>query len=195
MKPLYHLDRYAHGWVIRPTPGETGVPVNALNQCLKLFGKNAVFDTGICHHLKATNKSPDAVLCVTTPSQRGLWRDEITRTLKDDLPQHAWWRGVDVGSSSAAIFAVLSSYDQLRKEAAALSRKSHPHDADDLGRCLRLIQAFPGWRDRLPEVAAAYPDTPWPAIIAKWDVLAASTPEDQNHILRALVQGSSKATT
>lgn len=102
------------------------------------------------------------------------WRAEIDEFLEDSVcatPYSRWWYGVDVGLSSAAIFATLCPDRRLAEKAAVYSFGSTPRDADDLSRCVLLLQKFPEWRGRLNEVAAKYPDTAWPEIVAAWDAL------------------------
>ena len=44
-----------------------------------------------------------------------------------------------------------------------------PGDPDDFGRCHRLLVLIPEWRERLREVAAAYPR--WRGLVENWDEL------------------------
>ena len=44
---------------------------------------------------------------------------------------------------------------------------SHPHDPDDLDRCLQLLEAVPALRQMLPKMATASPA--WAALVAHWD--------------------------
>lgn len=46
---------------------------------------------------------------------------------------------------------------------------SYPWDADDFGRCYRLLQAFPEWHARLPEVGVAHPI--WVPMLNVWGQL------------------------
>jgi hypothetical protein len=76
---------------------------------------------------------------------------------------HAWIVGRDTGSSSEAIWAVMMGMKP--------DWDSHPHDGDDLGRCLRLLDLIPEWKLRLGEMAVVYPY--WAALVEHWDELAA----------------------
>ena len=51
-----------------------------------------------------------------------------------------------------------------------------PYDESDFGRCYRLLQHFPAWRARLPEVAAAHPI--WGPMVEAWDELTALYEEE-----------------
>jgi hypothetical protein len=81
-------------------------------------------------------------------------------------PLERWFHGTDTGTSSLTIAHVLGGTPAPR------TGFSHPYDPDDLGRCLRLVRLM-GWRDRLPEVAARFPRSPWPRLVDAWDELAA----------------------
>lgn len=49
---------------------------------------------------------------------------------------------------------------------------SHPHDPDDLDRCLMLLDAVPEMRPHLPRMAEISPE--WAALVANWDVIERS---------------------
>jgi hypothetical protein len=185
MKPHYIIQRWPLGWVLCPPSIDIrGIPMDALNECLKLFPKNSVIETGICHHLRETS-TPEAVICIATPANAKKWREHILKAIAGLPPQDRWWKGLDVGCSSAAIFAVLGDL-RFTAPATRMSRQSVPSDAADFGRCSRLIQLFPEWKAQLQQVAEAYPTTRWPAIVARWDELEAATPEEQSRILSTL---------
>ena len=75
----------------------------------------------------------------------------------------AWLLSGDTGMSSKAIF------DFMRTGAKG---GWTPSDPSDLGRCLRLLERFPEWRARMPEMADCSPK--WAAIIPHWDLLEAT---------------------
>lgn len=187
MSILYTIERHIHGWLICAAPGQRGVPMNAVDECMPLFPRHsggAVFDPGIAHHYTVTRAGPLAVFAVTTPEGSKKWRSEIFENIKSMAPEPRWWYGTDVGTSSAAVFCVLcADYLYLRPPAKEYGNASTPADADDLGRCLRLLALFPEWRDRMDEVAAAYPGTAWPRIIDRWHELEKADPKTQNYIL------------
>lgn len=85
-------------------------------------------------------------------------------------PEYEWLLGSNTGLSSMTIFAVLSA----KHGAYAFRGATHasiPYDPSDLGRCLRLLAKVPGWTERLPEVAAVFPE--WAPFVAHWDELEA----------------------
>ena len=49
---------------------------------------------------------------------------------------------------------------------------NHPHDPDDLNRCLLLLKAAPVVREAFPKIAALSPV--WAALIKRWDDIEAS---------------------
>lgn len=192
MPPSYVVERWPLGWLIRSAPGVHGVPVSAFTETRGLFPGNSIMDGGIAHHLRTTGQAGNAVMCIATPEDSRRWRREITEWLavNESSAERRWWCGVDVGTSSAAMFAVLVDGPLLAAAACEFGKASTPRDADDFGRCKRLIADFPDWRPRLHEVASAYPNTAWPAIIDRWDELVRTTPERQTEILREIEEAS-----
>lgn len=191
MSILYTIERHTHGWLICAASGQRGVPMNAVDECMPMFPRHsggAVFDAGIVHHYDTLNYRQRVVFAVTTPEGSKLWRAEIEAYIaRIKHPHDRWWYGVDVGTSSASIFGVLCPStlcdNWAKEEATRHGNGSTPADADDLGRCLRLIALFPEWRDRLDEVAAAYPGTAWPRIIDRWGELEKADAKTQCYIL------------
>ena len=54
---------------------------------------------------------------------------------------------------------------------------SYPADADDFGRCHRLLCLYPEWRARLNEVARISPQ--WAALVDRWDEIVAAYQADR----------------
>ena len=64
--PLYIIERWPLGWLICTSAGQSGIPMNALTECLPLF-PDGVLDSGIVHHINAAyNKR--AVFCIALPN-------------------------------------------------------------------------------------------------------------------------------
>ena len=78
----------------------------------------------------------------------------------------AWIAGGDTGSSSLTIWVVMTGRGPLPR---LLGIGSTPSDADDFGRCYRLLRRIPAWRPRLLEVAQAWPE--WMPLVLEWDRL------------------------
>lgn len=71
-----------------------------------------------------------------------------------------WIVGRDTGLSSKTIWAVMMGV----KDCCSV-----PLDADDFGRCYRLLALIPEWRERLVEMGEAFPD--WVPLAREWDKL------------------------
>lgn len=121
-----------------------------------------------------------SALCATFAVSRQedvpKWEAEINQNLEKKYSGNAeliWFHGTDTGVSSATIFSVLASQDFVRDAVKAQCRFSPdvPHDSDDFGRCHRLLERFPAWRERLPEVAEAH--QAWKPFIEQWPELTA----------------------
>lgn len=66
---------------------------------------------------------------------------------------------------------------------------SYPHDGGDFGRCLRLLEAVPELRDRLPNMETA--GRAWAALASAWDeleALHASSPEACGKRIREIIR-------
>ena len=182
--PTYILQRWPYGYVICGI-GRPSLSLSALVEATKLVSRSPVSDKGICRHLRVTVKVPNAVATAMTVDDSVKWRAEIAKELTAVAdPQARWWLGFDVGTSSAAMFAVLSTRHFVQ-DAKDFGRASTPLNAANFGKCSRLLAAMPEWRSRLGEVAAAYPAGAWPRIIARWAELeaATATPVQQTAIL------------
>ena len=189
MSAKYVIERWSHGWVICSVYPNTGIPMIAMSECLSLCPEGSVIDSGIAHHLRETYMSTggrNVVMCVGQPNDLSAWRKEINSDLDKLDPQSKWWRGLDVGTSSASIFAVFCD-DGWKYAAGEIGKGSTPSDADDFGRCKRLLDTFPEWRKNLHKVPEAYPDTKWGKIIERWDALEKAEPKQQTEILRSII--------
>ena len=67
----------------------------------------------------------------------------------------------DTGISSETIWSVMRN--------RAVRHYGTPKDPQDLGRCLRLLDVAPGWRERLGEVAMRFPE--WKPLVDNWTLL------------------------
>lgn len=122
-----------------------------------------------------------ATLAACHKDELAAWESEIDRDaaikashLADDeqgAAELTWLFGRDTGLSSLTIFSVLSKHEIARQSALAKigRRGSLPRDPEDFGRCHRLLECFPAWRERLPEVAECFPG--WKALINAWEEL------------------------
>lgn len=183
MSAEYIVERHPLGWLLCAPPGQDGIPLAAFAECRPLFKKGSMMSPGIAHHFNASRRNKRVVMAVVTPGDSEDWEKEIAAELEGRDPQDRWWLGTDVGRSSAALFHVLC-HERLKWETDNFGQKAAPQDADDFGRCKRLLGAIPEWRGRLNEVAVNYAGTAWPEIVARWDELEAAGPARQTEILR-----------
>lgn len=79
-----------------------------------------------------------------------------------------WLAGRGVGSSSRFMAVVALGFDYEDDYDTA----PHPHDPDDLNRCMKLLMAAPEVREAFPKIAAA--SEIWAALIARWSELETS---------------------
>jgi hypothetical protein len=109
-----------------------------------------------CVHCQAVETAEHAL----TKHKRGWVSDEHQR-------YYDWADGPDSGLSSKTIVQTLVGIDLLWPHWEPRT----PHDADDFGRCSRMLKVLPELRARMPEVAARHPE--WSALVAHWDELEA----------------------
>ncbi len=87
----------------------------------------------------------------------------------DPTAENAWRAGGDTGTSSLTIWSVMTGRPVTDDRGKV--RAGVPLDPSDFGRCHRLLERFPAWRERMPEVSAAHPE--WTALVAEWEALTA----------------------
>lgn len=77
----------------------------------------------------------------------------------------AWLLNGRVGMSARAIYCHMT-------ESQDKERWNHPHDPDDLNRCLLLLDLIPEWRPRMGEMAAH--GKAWAGLSGIWDEIAST---------------------
>jgi hypothetical protein len=91
------------------------------------------------------------------------------RAKRERMVAEVEWRlGPDAGVSSSAIWSVMTGISDSFERWRATTT---PCDPSDFGRCHRLLEMFPEWRARMPEVVEAHPE--WRGLVAAWDELTA----------------------
>lgn len=160
MQAEYRIEKYLFGWAIFGA-----IPVDDLAAINKLAGKKSVIAAGVASALGATIAFSD------NEKTAKKWEKEIEAEVAARYgagsPQ-AWLLGTDTGESSKTIFSVMTI---APGESLKGSRGAYPLDADDFGRCFRLLERFPEWRARLPEVAKHFPA--WKKIVEAWPEMEA----------------------
>lgn len=76
-----------------------------------------------------------------------------------------WLVTGETGTSSKTILAVMTGIVEGKRSLDYCV----PLDASDFGRCKKLLNAIPEWREQLPKVAEAFPQ--WRLLIELWDSL------------------------
>jgi hypothetical protein len=86
--------------------------------------------------------------------------------MTDSIEKRAltWASGDDTGVSSKAILKVMTGQ-------TISDDYCHPHDSQDLGRCVRLLDIIPEWRPRIGEMSNVSDE--WAALSAVWPELEA----------------------
>ena len=163
---LYCIEVYPLGICVCPAPGKMGIPMDAMRMVGKIAPRKSVVDAGIANAL-------DGILAAGALADCKKWRGKITMDLamqpiSKDLK---WIRGVDCGQSSTTLFLALTKDDRVRGESMALNQRGerhHPRDADDFGRCVRMI-AYMGWENRVQEAAGISRE--WALLVSRWGEL------------------------
>lgn len=75
-----------------------------------------------------------------------------------------WFVRGDTGVSSEAIVSQMTGNDASRSGFG-----DHPHDGDDFGRCYKLLEAVPEFKERINEMAKR--SSEWSALVNCWDEL------------------------
>lgn len=78
-----------------------------------------------------------------------------------------WIVGNDTGVSSKTIWAVMQgTVDGVNRSGGNFDV---PHDPSDFGRCFRLLQLIPEWRENMTKIVAAFPA--WKPFVDVWSDL------------------------
>ena len=159
MSADYIVERHKYGMLIKSARASGGVPLECLREVLSMAPKGAVLDTGIASAM-------GAIFAIGTERDCKCWRDQIEASNQHLNVGQRWLIGTDTGISSKTIYAALTGLG-----AVDLS-PDIPHDPDDFGRCVRLVDLM-GWGDRIEKVGEVFPKTRWPALAERWPELYA----------------------
>ena len=178
----YTIERYRNGWLMCSANGKNGIPMNALNECVPLFGRKSVMDSGIARHYREIGKR-EAVIAIGTPAGCTQWRNIIEGSIKHLPADDRWWYGCDVGLSSAALFAAITLKQILKYKANEYGKAATPQDSDDLSRCFKMLAEVGEPLALKAAVVSAYPETAWVQIMERWEELKAADGKRQCAIL------------
>lgn len=181
--PRFSIETHDYGWLICGQGGR--VPLDILTTSMGMFPKGVLIATSIPHHYRVSGRE-DVVMAVAIKENIQSWTAAINQAVAGLPPEERWWKGTEVGASSAAVFAVFCDARWKRSVEYFYPGANVPHDADDFGRCQQLLALFPEWNQRREEIGKAYPDTKWPAIIARWTEIANAAAAEAGAILRAI---------
>jgi hypothetical protein len=163
----YTIRTYPHGVAIF---GE--IPMGDIDGICKMYKKRGMtlMHMGIASALGAT-------LVLVGKDGGKKWEAEINAC-------GDWLKGTDTGVSSKTIYSVLSGINFYLRDTDV------PHDPDDFGRCYRLLKRFPGWRERMGDVAEKFPA--WKPFVREWgamtDLYEQEFPTGQAPLLYAMMQ-------
>jgi hypothetical protein len=116
-----------------------------------------ILDTGIASALEAT-------MVITSAANSKKLRERISSANRSKSREEQWLRGTDTGVSSRTIFHIMTGRPSIDQWG-----KGYPLDPDDFGRCYRLLQWFPEWRERMGEMKAV--SNEWARLVDAWDEL------------------------
>lgn len=105
----------------------------------------------------------------------------MTETKDIDVKQLAVWAlGQSTGMSAKCIARHMMGMDV---------DGSYPHDGGDFRRCEDLMDAVPGIKERMPEMAGV--NQYWAALVPRWSEIQKS--KDKSALIRSIVRPKQKA--
>jgi hypothetical protein len=111
--------------------------------------------------LRGAHPSPPGGKIASEESNEVVGQTDAVRGGGASAEHVAWLFDGDTGLSSECIWRHMVGVPHPR------GRRDYPHDAGDLGRCLRLLERVPEWRPRIGEMAVY--GKAWAALAAAWD--------------------------
>lgn len=143
-------------------------PIDFLSKAAKIAGEGAVLDQDAARMAGAhfAIGQPELFAELRQRLELGALIAQKQDTPHLSLAATTWLANGRRGISSDTMFTVMTGVDATR-----YGYQSHPHDPDDLDRCLALLHDVPELRAKLPLMAKASPE--WAALIAVWDQLEA----------------------
>ena len=120
-----------------------------------------------------------AIMVLTNREGSDALRAEHAASIAHLTGIERWLADYDRGTSSMTMYRAITS--DRRHLGFRLDYASTPLDADDFGRCVRLLDAAPTFRKWLGLVAEKHPN--WVPIIEHWDELEAMYRADEHREL------------
>lgn len=137
----------------------------------------------------------DAIWVIGSDESLKRLRAEHDARIAHLPPLEKWCSGWDKGISSMTMLAAIVHPDTIIPNCCKSyvnAKQDVPHDADDFGRCVRLLEAMPEFRPQLHKVSDKHPE--WGQIIANWDGLEFLYHAGQyNEVTRLLQEYTGKA--
>lgn len=139
-------------------------PLDFISKGAKLCGKGSVLNQDVARMAGANFAfgQPECFAELHRRLEIGAFTVQCQETPGLSVAATNWLATGSRGLSSNTMFTVLTGVDALGG-----SRKSYPHDPDDLDRCLRLLHAVPELRQLLQKMSEVSPE--WAALIVNWE--------------------------
>lgn len=100
--------------------------------------------------------------------------ESLQKSYQELLDAMTWLAGKDTGVSSVTICLIMFGIENESPIAG-----SPPSDPSDFGRCYRLLQKFPHWRDKLQKVADTY--SAWQPFVDAWETMTSLYEKELNN--------------
>lgn len=138
-------------------------PIDFFKNATKSCGKDAVVAPDVARMAGANLAAgaPAALDALRARLVAGALKDQQASTPGLSPAATRWLACGRRGTSSNTMFQTLTGVDALQD-----NYPSHPHDPDDLDRCLQLLADVPELRERLSQMSSVSPE--WAALIANW---------------------------
>jgi hypothetical protein len=154
--------------LLRPLPHNSGVPLDALNDMVKIAGKRTVISHDMARVWDAifVIGTPTAIKELTEHPATAIARQGLARGVFASAEAIKWLSEGEFGLSAYAIFHKMTGQTAPR---APRATAEYPHDAADLRRCLLLLEAVPEFKERFSAMREVSPT--WARLVDAWDEL------------------------
>jgi hypothetical protein len=99
------------------------------------------------------------------------WEEPKADQSQNVLQKANWWiTNGETGLSSKTMWSFFLNLN--------IPVINHPHDPDDFGRCYKLLEAVPEWKERIPELSKL--SEPWKNLSENWDKLTQMYEQNQS---------------